>query len=182
MISRLAFVPILLFAVTWAWAIAAGNDDSSKLSVRRIYGSHEFEPEVVSIHWLADSSGYCTREPSADSAGGRDVVLHDPATGKSTILVPAAHLIPPGESTPLTVDDYAFSRDRCRLLVFTNSKRVWRTNARGDYWVLDRGSRELRKLGGDAPPASLSHAKLAPDGQQVAYVRGNNLYVEDLRD
>ena len=32
------------------------------------------------------------------------------------------------------------------------------------------------------PPASLMHAKFAPDGPQVAYVRENNIYVEDLRD
>ena len=45
------------------------------------------------------------------------------------------------------VEDYAFSHDRSRLLVFTNTKRVWRANTRGDYWVLDRAGRELRKLG-----------------------------------
>ncbi len=73
-------------------------------------------------------------------------------------------LIPPGETEPLAIDGYAFSHDLARLLIFTNSKRVWRSNTRGDYWVLDRTSHELRKLGGDAPPASLMHAKFAPDG------------------
>ena len=96
--------------------------------------------------------------------------------------MPAASLIPPGEGSPLAVHDYALSKDRARLLIFTNSKRVWRQNTRGDYWVLDRASRELRKLGGDAAPSSLMFAKLAPVGPRAAYVRGNNLYVEDLRD
>ncbi len=88
----------------------------------------------------------------------------------------------PARHSPLDLDDYAFSADRSRLLIFTNSQRVWRTNTRGDYWVLDRSSHELRKLGGDAPPASLMHAKFAPGGLRVAYVRSNNIYVEDLRD
>jgi dipeptidyl-peptidase-4 len=182
MTSPFRFVAILLFALPWLPAVAAEKEDPSKLTVPRIYGTHEFEPEVVSVHWLADSSGYCTLEPSAGPTGGRDVVHHEPESGKRTVLVPAAHLIPPGETVPLAVDDYAFSHDRCRLLVFTNSKRVWRTNTRGDYWVLDRSSRELKKLGGDAPSASLMHAKLAPGCSQVAYVRANNLYVEDLGD
>ena len=43
-------------------------------------------------------------------------------------------------------------------------------------------SHELQKLGGDAPAASLMHAKFSPDGSRVAYVRSNNIYVEDLRD
>ena len=68
-----------------------------------------------------------------------------------------------------------------RLLVFTNTQPVWRLNTRGDYWVLDRASGELRKLGGtEAKPSTLMFAKFAPDGGRVAYVRENNLYVEDL--
>jgi len=175
-------VAILVIALPCSPLIAGEKADPSLLTVQRIFGASEFEPEHVSVRWLGDSSGYATLEPSAGPAGGRDLVRHDPETGKQDVLVPAAHLIPPGETAPLAIDDYALSPDRCRLLIFTNSKRVWRTNSRGDYWVLDRGSRELRKLGGDAPPASLMHAKFAPGGSQVAYARGNNLYVEDLRE
>ena len=66
-------------------------------------------------------------------------------------MVAASELIPAGETTPLKVDDYSWSQDLNLLLIYTNSKRVWRDNTRGDYWLLDRGSRQLRKLGGDAP-------------------------------
>src|SRR5262249_19285169 len=66
------------------------------------------------------------------------------------------------------------------LLIYTNSKRVWRKNTRGDYWVYDTGSRELRRLGGDAPPSSLMFAHFAPDSRKVAYVRDRNIFVEDL--
>jgi len=57
---------------------------------------------------------------------------------------------------------------------------VWRENTRGDYWVLDLASHQLRKLGGDAPQSTLMFAKFAPDGGRVAYVRQNDLYVEDV--
>lgn len=90
-----------------------------------------------------DGSGYVTLEPAKEPSGGRDVVCYDPRTGNREILVPAADLIPPGESSPLKIDGYAFSEDRSLLLVYTNSKRVWRQNTRGDYWLLDRSSREL---------------------------------------
>ena len=81
------------------------------------------------------------------------------------------------------VDEYAWSSDKSKLLVFTNTRKVWRTNARGDYWVLtlDAGTPgALKKLGGDAPEASVMYAKFSPDGTRVAYVRAQNLYVEDL--
>jgi dipeptidyl-peptidase 4 len=175
-------VVFLLTAITSASSFAQEKDDPSRLTVQRIFGSGEFEPEHVAIRWVPDGSSYVTLEPSSENSGGRDLVSHDPASGEKRVLVSAAELIPPKESSPLSIEDYAFSRDRSRLLVFTNSKRVWRANTRGDFWVLDRAARELHKLGTDAAPGALMHAKFAPNGSQVAYVRENNIYVEDLVD
>jgi dipeptidyl-peptidase 4 len=172
----------VLFAFFCSPANAGEKDDPKKLTVDRIFGKHDFGAESKSMRWLPDGSAYLTLESSSDPSGGHDLVLHDPATGKQQVLVPAAQLIPARESAPLAIDDYALTPDRCRLLIFTNSKRVWRTNTRGDYWVLDRTSHELRKLGGDAPASSLMHAKFAPSGLQVSYVRENNIYVEDTVD
>ena len=78
------------------------------------------------------------------------------------------------------MEAYEFSADESRVLVYTNSQRVWRRNTRGDYWLLDVAARKLRKLGGDAAPSSLMFATLSPDGTRVAFVRENNLYVQDL--
>ncbi|MGH7646462.1 MAG: S9 family peptidase, partial [Gemmatimonadales bacterium] len=59
---------------------------------------------------------------------------------------------------------------------------VWRTNTRGDYWVLDRSTWTLTRLGGDGLAATLMFAKFSPDGGRVGWVRYGeyNLYVEDL--
>jgi dipeptidyl-peptidase 4 len=182
MISPFRYFALLVVAFLTSSLLAGEDPDPSRLTVERIFGDHEFEPEHVKVRWLGDGQGYVSMDPSTDAAGGRDLVRHDPRTGEPTVLVPASALIPPGADAPLPIDDYAFSSDQARLLIFTNSQRVWRTNTRGDYWVLDRSSHELHKLGGDAPPASLMHAKFAPGGLRVAYVRSNNIYVEDVRD
>jgi dipeptidyl-peptidase-4 len=179
--SAIAASMMLLFA-TPLLAQEPPKKEPVHLTAERIYQAREFEAKGASVRWLEEGKGYTTWEDSKDSAGGKDLVLHDPASGKSEILVPAAHLVPPREGAPLHVDGHSLSMDLARLLIFTNSKRVWRQNTRGDYWVLDRATRELRKIGGDAPPSSLMHAKLAPVGPRVAYVRENNIYVEDLRD
>jgi len=155
--------------------------DPALLTVARIFASKDFEPENLSARWLEDEAKYVTLESSKETSGGKDVVCHDPATGDREILVPAAHLVPPGESAPLKIDGYALSEDRSLVLIYTNSKRVWRKNTRGDYWVLDRTARELHKLGGDAKPSTLRFAKLSPAGRHAAYVRENNIYLEDLQ-
>ena len=67
---------------------------------------------------------------------------------------------------------------RQKLLIFTNTRRVWRLNTRGDYWVLDLASERLHQLGAGAPSSSLMFAKFSPDSSKVAYVRANNIYVE----
>jgi len=171
---------VLLF-ISANFATATTNEtNSSLLTLKRIFDSSEFNGDSFSARWLEDASGYTTFETTKDASGGKDLVRHDPKTGEKDILIPASEFVPPDESSPLGIDGHTWSKDNSKLLLYTNSKRVWRQNSRGDYWVLDRTSRELFKLGGDALPSTLMFAKFSPDGRHVAYVRERNIYVEDL--
>jgi dipeptidyl-peptidase-4 len=97
------------------------------------------------------------------------------------VLIAASDLIPSGLKDPLHIDSYEWSADMSKVLIYTNSRRVWRANTRGDYWVFDRRSKSLHKLGGDAAPSTLMFAKFSPDGSRVAYVLANNIYVESAQ-
>ncbi|HKX31926.1 MAG TPA: S9 family peptidase [Blastocatellia bacterium] len=132
--------------------------------------------------WQADGKSYSMLEPSPGKKDALDLARYEAATGERTILVSAERLVPPGASAPLVIEQYDFSQSGQKLLIFTNSERVWRSNTRGDYWVLDLKSWELRKLGAGAKPSTLMFAKLSPDGTRAGYVRENNLYVENLSD
>src|SRR6185295_3753410 len=135
------------------------------------------------VRWLADGTGYLALEPSPTKKDAVDIVQYDPVTGERTIKVAAEKLMAPGASAPIPVEEFDLSPDQQKLLIFTNSQRVWRSNTRGDYWVLDLRNWGLRKLGGDAAkPSSLMFAKLSPDGTRVGYVKENNIYVEALDD
>jgi dipeptidyl-peptidase-4 len=153
----------------------------STLTVERIF-SGEFRVDYVGpSRWLDDST-YTVIAPASDGRGG-DLVRVDAATGRRTILISARRLVPPGASEPLDVEDYDWSNDHQRLLIFTNSARVWRANTRGDFWVLDIPTGKLLKLGGpSAKPSTLQFAKFSPDGRRVAYVREHNIYVQSLAD
>src|SRR5580693_3754333 len=149
--------------------------------LHRMYASGDFEVKYFGpARWLDDGAFYTTVEPSAAVKDAQDIVRYQTATGKREILVSAAKLIPAGEKAPLPFENYTWSKDKSRLLLYTDSAQVWRLRTRGDYWVLDLQSGALRKLGGDAPASSLMFAKFSPDGAKVAYVRGNNIYVEEI--
>ena len=180
-----SFVVAGFLAATLGGTLAAQRPaaDSSLLTVDRIFASPEFRGgALASLVWLSDGTGYTTLERAAGGKAGQDLVRYDVETGLKTILVPAARLVPPGDSTPLAVEEYTWSRDGRRLLIFTNSKQVWRTNTRGDYWVLDLAGWTLKKLGGTGPASTLMFAKFSPDGGRVGWVRygENNLYVESI--
>ena len=95
------------------------------------------------------------------------------------VFVSSADLTPSGKS-PLQVRDFIFSQDGKKLLIYTNTKQVWRLDTQGDYWVLNLPTKELKQAGKGLPESSLRFAKLSPDGTKVAYVSEFNLYSEDL--
>jgi dipeptidyl-peptidase 4 len=165
-------------------ALASQQTDSSQLSLERIFNSDEFVPERLGpVRWLSNAAAYIKLEADSATPGGRSLVRYDAASGKREVWVAASRLVPEGDSMPLAVEDYSVSPDGKQLLVFTNSQKVWRENTRGDFWALDLASGSPRKLGGAAAkPSTLMFAKFSPDGGRVAYVRENNLYVENLAD
>ncbi len=181
LVIRLASV--LVLALTAAIPLSAQPSEPGSLTLERIFASSEFLSDRFGpARWLEGEAAYTTVEPSESVEGGSDIVRYDAATGAREVLIPASRLVPEGAREPLEIEDYAWSPAGGRIMVFTNSARVWRDNTRGDYWILDRETGNLRKLGGDAPESTLMFAKFSPDGSRVGYVRydENDIYVEDL--
>ncbi len=175
------FLLFCLLFLSFAAFVPAQTADSSVLTIDRIFNSGEFSPQSVGgFRWLKSGNAYTKIEPSASVKGGTDLVSYDVEKNTRTVLISAEKLIPSGETAPLRISGYEWSTDNQQMLIFTNTKRVWRLNTLGDYWVLNLAGGKLQKLGGDAKPSTLMFAKFSPDGKRVGYVRENNLYVEDL--
>ncbi len=174
---------VLVLGLSTARAGTAQEPDSSLVTLDRIFDSDEFAPDFLgAIRWIAGAAAYTKLEPDSASPPGRALVRYDAASGRRDVWVGAGRLVPPGESLPLVIEDYTLSPDGKRLLLYTNSRKVWRQNTRGDYWTLDLAGWRLRKLGGPAAASTLMFAKFSPDGGRVAYVRDHDLYVERLAD
>ena len=78
------------------------------------------------------------------------------------------------------IKGFEFSEDQTKVLLYTNSVKVWRYETRGNYYVADLKTNKIVQVGKDKPVSSLMFAKFSPDGSKVAYVSGHNLYVDDL--
>lgn len=174
---------VACFVALSAWPGTARAQLSPQLveMLQRVFVAKEFDgKEFGPARWWNEGESYTTLEASTEVQGAKDIVKYETASGAREVLVPATELVPPGAKAPLAINDYSWSKDMKRLLVYTNSRRVWRQNTRGDYWVLDLATKKLHKLGGNAAPSTLMFAKFSPNGQMVAYVRDQNIYVEDL--
>ncbi|HSB92222.1 MAG TPA: DPP IV N-terminal domain-containing protein [Flavitalea sp.] len=123
------------------------------------------------ITWSKDGSSYFKIEQG-------ELARYDLPSNKRVIILDKKSLTPSGMS-PLELSGFDLLGSG-KVLVFTNTQKVWRYNTRGDYWIYDSISNSLTQLGKDLPAASLMFAKLNADGTKAAYVSKHNIYVEDL--
>jgi dipeptidyl-peptidase-4 len=123
--------------------------------------------------WTDGGKGYLAIERG-------EIVRYDTATGQRQVLISQEQLTSSQTGRPLVPANYEWSSDGGKLLVFTNPHRELIRKQAGEYWLLDRKTSALRKIGGGH--SDLMFAKLSPDGSRVVYLRGQNIYVENLAD
>ncbi len=153
---------------------------TKKLTLEDIYTNNVYRAKGFGpIRWMKDNKGYSTLENNAETKGN-DIVVYDAESGARKVLVNAKQLIPAGTNKPLSIANYIWSDDNSKLLIFTNTRKVWRQNSRGDYWVLNLADGKLKQLGIGLEEATLMFAKFSPDGGRVAYVSKLNIYAEDI--
>ena len=125
------------------------------------------------IHWSKNGNGYYTY------ANG-EISYNKLLDNSKFVVINKKQLTPVGSDIPLSVRNFFFSNDESKLLIYTNSKKVWRYDTKGDYWLLNLNDQSLKQLGKGKPASSLMFAKFSPDDKKVAYVSDYNIYVEDL--
>tara|TARA_R110002020_G_scaffold108231_1_gene250889 strand:- start:13108 stop:15306 length:2199 start_codon:yes stop_codon:yes gene_type:complete len=148
--------------------------DSSLLTLERVYNSREFAQERLQpIQWIEDGAAYVTVE------NGNELVRWDSKSLDRSVFVPGSAVQSSGK--PIQIESFSLSDDGTKVLIFTNSSRVWRSNTKGDYFVYDLESKQLKQLGRKFEPSSLMFAKFSDDNEYIAYVQKFNLYQENFK-
>ena len=167
---------LLLFQIVFMSAQEMANKDL--LDIDRIY-SGEFQQDYErKIQWIENGNAYVIIEKSDDLQGADELVRYDSKKQTKSVYVPATGLQP--DSTSLSIESFSLSPDGTKVLIFTNSSRVWRSNTKGDYWLFDRETNALKQLGASLEASSLMFAKISSDNADVFYVHKFNVYKENL--
>ena len=92
------------------------------------------------VNWTNDGDSYFKLE-------NNELKTYTLPAHEAKTVISRTQLTPQGSSEPLEVAHFSFSSDQQKILLFTNTQRVWRLNTKGDYWVFDFKTNTLTQLG-----------------------------------
>ena len=157
---------------------SAQQISDSLLTIDRIYNSSEFKGDrQAPIFWIENGDAFVTIEQN--EAENDELIRYESKNYQKSVYLSAEKLDLNGNA--LSIEDFSLSPDGSKVLLFTNSSRVWRSNTKGDYWVYDFDNQTLKQLGKDFTASSLMFAKFSEDNRFVAYVQDFNIYKEDFK-
>jgi len=164
MLKRYSLFLLVLLASLGLRAQQLTLDD---VVLRRTYG----QKAVYGLASLNDGLNYTTLENM-----GKEIVKYSYKTGeKVATLLDISAL---KNDSLKSVSDYQFSSDESKVLLMTDRKPIYRRSFTANYFVYNFVTKELSRLsnGGEQQLATFS-----PDGERIAFVRKNNLFVKSLR-
>jgi len=75
-----------------------------------------------------------------------------------------------------SIDSYVFSEKEDKILIATNSQSIYRHSFTADYYIFDISTQKLTKF----TNKKIQEPLFSPDGEKIAYVSENNLFIFDL--
>lgn len=158
---------ILLFAAALLCTSSFAQPHVSKLEkISDRFTSPDGEINITRLRWLPASHDFWVSEPQ-----GIFVYNADDLASKKPVLT-AEQIQQAGLYSQ--VENIVWSEDRNKLLIYTNSSRVWRVNSKGDYWYFDLKSGKGRKMGKAFPPLLCNSQNFQPEikrsGMSVAII------------
>ena len=118
--------------------------------------------DINQLNWLPNSHSFWVNSEEnvivydVDKLNQKKIILTDDQLKKSGFT---------GE-----IEDLVWNENKTKVLIFTNSKKVWRANTKGDFWYFDLTTGKGRQLGTSLEKSSLMFAKFSNDNENVAYV------------
>lgn len=175
---RLAIVLAFLLTGTGVVRPAPAQEKPS-FTLKKIHASSTFRPESFQGGRWAEEGPVITYIESADTADATHLMRYNLRTDERTRVIDGTNLYAEDVDRIVPIQDYAFDDAGDKVLIYTDSKEVWRTNTKGFYYVYDLNTQALTPIA-DRDDGYQMFAKFNPSATQVAFVRNRDLHVVDL--
>jgi dipeptidyl-peptidase-4 len=145
---------------------------AKKITLDDIFKNRKFSSKgVPGLNSMKDGEHYC--QLKKDSLN-----VYEYATGKLTqTLVTSKNLIPAGDTSPVSMGSYSFSKDENKILFPTDEEPIYRHSSKANYYFYDLTTGKLTFL---SKAGKQRLATFSPDGTKIAFVRDNNLFMVDI--
>jgi len=105
-----------------------------------------------------------------------NIYKYDIASGDTTVFLSEATL--QYDEQAIETDDFWISDDQLKILIRTDTKRIWRHSRLGLYYTVKLSNNEIHRIAGGE---YIKNVKFSPDSEKIAYVKSdNNLYMLEL--
>ena len=179
MLRRALLIVAALFVLVGRGEARAQSTDSTAFTLEAIHAEDTFAPESFRGGRWADEGPVITYIEPADSGDATHLMRYNLETGDSTRVVDGTNLYAEDVGRVVPIEDYQFSEEGDKVLIYTDSKQVWRDNTKGFYYVYDPSAQTLTPVA-DRTDGYQMFAKFNPSATEVAFVRERNLYVVNL--
>jgi len=173
----LLFRALLIFFVLLATSLA-GNEEQGFLSLEEIFKSQLFKAKEPENGKWADGYFWYLEKDSVN--GKKNLIRFDPTSSEFRIIINGNSLFASDHDSLLTLQDFLLGNTGRYVLLFTDTKSLWRTNSLGFYYLFDLHSGKISPVS-DRSEGYQMFAKFSLDDQQIGFVRKANLYLWDIK-
>ncbi len=153
--------------------IVSLSAQNKNISLEDIWAKGTFRSKgIYEIRSMNDGLHYCVLE--ADTAIG----MYEYKSGNRIKSFFSKSSLNNDDRKKLTgIEDYQFSNDEKNILFTVNSESIYRHSSISDFYIWNSKKSDLRILNQSKKQRL---AEFSPDGQMVAFVQDNNLYIKNL--
>ena len=168
---------LLVLAALWL-ALPAAAQQRAEITLEKLFASPEFSGGAFRGGAWAEEGPVLLYVDG--ESGATSLVQWDLESGERKTLIEGGALRKPDADGGLVeIEDYQYSRDGSRVLLYTDSAPVWRLNTKGYYYVFDTADGTITPVS-ERDRGFQLFAKFNPDATAVAFVRDRDLFVVDL--
>ena len=144
---------------------------AQQITLEDIFVKRSFRQSTVTgLASAKDGLNYTTLEN-----GGQQIVKYSYKTGEKVNLILDIKTLK--NDSLSSISEYVFSSDESKVLLMTDRTPIYRRSFTAIYFVYNFVTNELTRLSTGRQQV----ATFSPDGERIAFVRNNNLFVKSLR-